>query len=221
VFAELLRHPGVREVLELRSVFGFLAFHGGALEAGTDSIAAAAAEEAGASLYAVVQPDGLRWHVPSAAFDPAVSPALAAFVDHVDVAIAVHGYGRAGWWTRLLAGGGNRALAAEVRRQVEARVDGYEVVDDLGVIPRGLRGLHPDNPVNRVRERGVQLELPPRVRGLGPYWAGRPGEPTPVAALVGALASVARVWADGREGERHHHDGSGPSVASTPRATAR
>ena len=39
MFAELLRQPGVEEVLELRSSFGFLAFHGGSLEAETDTIA--------------------------------------------------------------------------------------------------------------------------------------------------------------------------------------
>ena len=31
--------------------------------------------------------------------------------------------------------------------------------------PRRARGLHPDNPVNRARETGVQIELPPRCGG--------------------------------------------------------
>ena len=167
MFAELLRQPGVEEVLELRSSFGFLAFHGGSLEEETDTIAVAAAARAGASLYAVVQPAELRWHIPSADVDPAASPALSRFLDHVEVAIALHGYGRAGWWTTLLAGGGNRALAADVRCRVEAALPGYEVVDDLATIPHALRGMHPDNPVNRPRYGGVQLELP---RGCG-AWA--------------------------------------------------
>ena len=85
-FAELLEHDGVEEDLELRSSFGLMAFHGGNLEEGTDVIAAAVAEQAGASLYAVRQPVGLRWHLPSVEIGPADSPALAAFVDHVDVA---------------------------------------------------------------------------------------------------------------------------------------
>jgi phage replication-related protein YjqB (UPF0714/DUF867 family) len=194
VFADLLGHPGVEEVLELRSPFGFLAFHGG-LEQATDTIAAAAAAQAGASLYAVIQPAELRWHVPSSEFDPDHSPALAAFLDHVEVAVALHGYGRRGWWTKLLAGGTNRELAADVRQHVHARLRDYEVVDDLASIPSALRGMHPRNPVNRPRDGGVQLELPPRVRGLGPYWDARPGEATPVRALVEALASMARPWA--------------------------
>ena len=113
-FAELLAHDGVEEDLELRSPFGLMAFHGGNLEEGTDVIAAAVAEQAGASLYAVRQPVGLRWHLPSVEVGPADSPALAAFLDHVDVAVAIHGYGRDGMWTTLLLGGRNRDLAAHL-----------------------------------------------------------------------------------------------------------
>jgi phage replication-related protein YjqB (UPF0714/DUF867 family) len=191
MFAELLRQPGVEEVLELRSRFGFLAFHGGSLEEKTDVIAAQAATSASASLYAVIQPADLRWHVPSAEVDPAASPALTSFLDHVDVAIALHGYGRNGWWTTLLAGGSNRLLAAQLRAHLAIALPGYEVVDDLDAIPPELRGLHPDNPVNRVRHGGVQLELPPRVRGLGQYWVDHPGQSHPTPALVDALAAVA------------------------------
>ena len=54
-----------------------------------------AAERTGASLYAVVQAPPHRTHLASTAFDPSHSPRLASFLEHVDVAIAVHGYGRA------------------------------------------------------------------------------------------------------------------------------
>jgi phage replication-related protein YjqB (UPF0714/DUF867 family) len=206
VFAELLCQPGVEELLELRSPFGFLAFHGGSLEEETDTIAVAAAARAGASLYAVLQPAELRWHIPSADVDPAASPALARFLDHIEVALALHGYGRAGWWTTLLAGGRNRALAADVCCRVEAALPGYEVVDDLSTIPRALRGMHPDNPVNRPRYGGVQLELPPRVRGLGPYWNDHPHDVRPTAALVEALASVAQAWVSAPDSEARTPD---------------
>ena len=56
--------PGCARSSTLRSRFGFMAFHGGSLEKGTDDIAAAAAERCGASLYAVIQPPDLRWHLP-------------------------------------------------------------------------------------------------------------------------------------------------------------
>src|SRR5437763_6991524 len=92
-FADLLARDDVTEILALRSAFGFMAFHGG-LEGGTKEVALRAAEQAGASVYAVIQPAQLRWHVPSHRVTPDLSPALAAFLAHVDVAIAVHGYGR-------------------------------------------------------------------------------------------------------------------------------
>ena len=203
-FAELLAHDGVEEDLELRSRFGFLAFHGGNLEAGTDAVAAAAADAAGASLYAVRQPEGLRWHVPSAEVVPEDSPSLAAFLDHVEVAVAVHGYGRDGWWTRLLLGGRHRALAAHVAQHLRAALPGYDVVDDPDEIPPELRGVHPRNPVNRCRGSGpgVQLELPPRVRGRTPFWADLPdGDPIPHQLdLVAGLAAAARTWPIGPRG---------------------
>jgi phage replication-related protein YjqB (UPF0714/DUF867 family) len=189
MLGDLLDHPGVEEQCELRSRFGLLAFHGGSLERGTDAIAAAAADRAGASLYVVRQPPDLRWHVPSTAFDPAESPALAAFVDHVQVAVAIHGYGRAGMWTTLLVGGRNRPLAARLAVALRAGLgEAFTVMDDLDVIPEGLRGLHPRNPVNLPRGEGVQLELPPRVRS----GTGAPTyRPAYEAAVVAALARMA------------------------------
>ena len=52
-FAELLAEPGVTEQVVLGSRFGFMAFHGGSLEVGTDAVAMAAASAAGASVYVV------------------------------------------------------------------------------------------------------------------------------------------------------------------------
>jgi phage replication-related protein YjqB (UPF0714/DUF867 family) len=185
MFADLLAHDGVTERVELASRFGFMAFHGGSLERGTAEVAVAAAAASGASLYTVEQPEDLRWHLPSHLVGPEGSPGLAKFLDHIDVVVSIHGYGREGFWTRLLLGGGNRELAARVGAALRAGVPGFDVVDDLDAIPAALRGLHPENPVNRARAGGVQLELPPRVRNLGPH-----GRPEYVDALVAALAGV-------------------------------
>jgi phage replication-related protein YjqB (UPF0714/DUF867 family) len=192
VLADLLAHDGVEEECVLAGRFGIMAFHGGNLERGTDHIAVAAAEAAGASLYVVRQPDDLRWHVPSVEFRPEASPALASFLDHVEVVVAVHGYGRHGMWTTLLLGGANRGLAgrlaAELRAGLGALGDGFHIEDDLDAIPRELRGLHPRNPVNVARGGGVQLELPPRVR----RGTGVPThDPAYEEAVVAALAGVA------------------------------
>ena len=186
VLAELLAHAGVEELLELRSSVGFLALHGGSLERETDRIALEAAEVAGASLYALCQPDDLRWHIPSVQMDPADSPALGRFMAHVDVVLSVHGYGRDGMFTTLLLGGGDRSLAAHTAGHLRTGLPGYTVVDDLGTIPKPLRGLHPDNPVNRTEGGGVQIELPPRIRLQGPN-----ADPAARQALVEALAAAA------------------------------
>jgi phage replication-related protein YjqB (UPF0714/DUF867 family) len=205
MFEDLLAQPGVEEICELRSRFGLMAIHGGNLERGTDVIAAAAAERAGASLYVVRQPPGLRWHVPSVAFDPGASPALARFLDHVDVAVAVHGYGRPDMWTTLLVGGQNRPLAATLRSALEGALgDGFEVVDDVECIPLPLRGQHPRNPVNLPRGAGVQLELPPRVRPGTGAPTFRPGYE---AAITAALVEVASAH------EAASRDAGGPPPA--------
>jgi phage replication-related protein YjqB (UPF0714/DUF867 family) len=189
VLAELLAHPGVEEVCELRSTFGLLALHGGNLEQGTDVVASRAADRARASLYIVRQPPDLYWHVPSVAFDTNASPALAAFMGHVDVVVAVHGYGRHGMWTTVLLGGRNRALAARLGAGLRASLGGgFTIVDDLEAIPTELRGLHPRNPVNLARHRGAQLELPPRVR---PGTGAPTYRPEYEDAVVDALVEVA------------------------------
>lgn len=190
----LLSEPGMTEVSRLRSRFGFLAIHGGGLEEMTDVIAERAAEAAAASLYVLRHPERYPHHLPSALFDPAESPRLAEFLDHVDVAVSLHGYGRLGRSTQLLAGGRNRALAAHLARHIQ--LTGYRVVTDLDDIPAELRGLHPGNPVNRVRDGGTQLELSARVRGLSPL-SPLPADDglSPVTtALIRGLVEAARCW---------------------------
>ena len=191
-FLELLARPDVHEEQLLASPVGFLALHGG-LEPGTAEIAVAAAQRAGASWYAIRQPDDLKCHVPSHEHDPAHAPLLAAFLDHVDVVVSVHGYwGRDDLHAALLVGGRDRALAGALGRRLRAALPDYRVVDDLDAIPRRLRGVDPRNPVNRAA-RGVQVELPHPVRAIGPYGWGERGDfhRTHTDALIDALAGFA------------------------------
>jgi phage replication-related protein YjqB (UPF0714/DUF867 family) len=192
-FAELLAYEGVAEHVELRSPFGFLAFHGG-LEAGTEVVASQASAEAGASLYVVVQPADLRWHVPSQQVLAAASPALAQFLAHVDIAVAVHGYGRRERPRQLLLGGTNRELAGHIADHLRAQLAEFEVIDDLELIPPEVRGLHKDNPVNVPPAGGVQLELPPLARGVSLRLADRSQPYSPVPGLVAGLAAAALAW---------------------------
>jgi phage replication-related protein YjqB (UPF0714/DUF867 family) len=198
-FAEILALPGVVETVRLGGPVGVMAFHGGTLERTTDLIAHAIAERCDASLYVVAQPEGTRAHVPSHQVRRADSPKLDAFLSHVQVAIALHGYGRMGRRNTLLAGGTNREYAAVVAGHLRRTLADYTVIDDLLDIPPELRGLHPDNPVNLTVRGGVQLELPPRVRGRGPYWPdeGAPGLRAHSELLVqGLLAAIAAVPGD-------------------------
>jgi phage replication-related protein YjqB (UPF0714/DUF867 family) len=144
----------------------------------------------------VRQPSSLRWHLPSIEVTPDDSPALAAFLAHVDVAVAVHGYFRDGWFTTLLLGGRNRPLAAHLAEHLRSAMPTYTVVDDVDAIPRELRGLHRRNPVNLPSGLGVQLELPPRTRSRVPMWADLPDtEPVPHQLdLVAGLVAAARSW---------------------------
>lgn len=181
---ELLATVGVQERFVAGSRVGICALHGG-LEQGTAEIAEAAATASGASFYAVVQPEDLRWHVPSHRYDPALSDGLRAFLASIDIVISVHGFGGVrdadDRWTTALLGGTNRELAVDLAGALTQALPQYRWIADLDSMPRHLRGLHPANPVNRVAQGGVQLELPPRVRRSGPDYD----------ALVIALAGVA------------------------------
>lgn len=194
--SELLSRDEVVEESILRSRFGFMAFHGGDLEEMTDVIAREAAERSGASFYGITLPDKMDWHIPSHRVTADQSPRLAEYLSHVSVVVTVHGFGRAGFFTSLLLGGQNRELASHLGAHLRTHLPAYRIIDDLDHIPRNLRGLHQDNPVNVVENRGVQLELPPRVRGSSPLWWDWEGpDHTPhTRALIDALAATAASW---------------------------
>ncbi len=195
-FAELLGMPGVREICVLRSSIGFMAFHGGSLEEQTDVIARHAAARSGASYYAVLQPDDLQWHIPSHKVSPTSSSQLMTFIEHVDIVISIHGFGRRDHFTSVLLGGKNRDLADHVAGHLRPRLPEYDIVTELDRIPKDLRGLHPDNPVNLPTEQGVQIELPPRIRGSGPIWEGwdHTVMVPHMASLIDGLVDAVAMW---------------------------
>ncbi len=184
---------------ELRGRFGLMAFHGGNLERTTDVIATAVASRTGSSVYAVIQDAPLRQHVPSTDFDPAHSALLAGFLEHVDTAISLHGYGREDRFWDLLVGGRNRELAAHLADHLRAGLpEQFGVIDDLADIPDGLRGQHPDNPVNRPVNAGAQIELPPTSRWNREEsnWSDHAGtgRAPQVAVLIDVLVAAVLSW---------------------------
>jgi phage replication-related protein YjqB (UPF0714/DUF867 family) len=194
-FAELLELDGVVEESVLRSTFGFMAYHGGGLEDMTDVIARAAAAGSGSSYYGVLHPPDWELHLPSTRVTPDDSPTLAAFLDHVDVVVTVHGFGRRALMTSVLLGGRNRHLAGHVAGHLRTALPAYEILDDLDAIPKELRGIHERNPVNLPPQQGVQIELPPRVRGSSPIWWDWDDGLTPhTEALIAGLTTAALTY---------------------------
>jgi len=207
VLADLLQSPGVTETSQLRGRLGFMAYHGGALEKVTDIVASEAAKRSGASYYGVIQTLDPMTHIASTRVSPADSPALAAFLDHVDVVISMHGYGREDKRRTLLLGGQNRELASFVAKRLRRGIGAYEVEDDLSRIPTELAGQHPANPVNLPRDQGVQIELPPVIRWhfTGWHWSdfGDHGRAPDTERLIVSLADAASEWMLSDSGEQH------------------
>jgi phage replication-related protein YjqB (UPF0714/DUF867 family) len=156
-------------------------------------IAGQAARRCGASYYGVLQPESLQLHFPSITVTPDESPALRSFLDQVDTVVTIHGFHRITMRTSILLGGRNRELAAHIARHLRDVVPDYEAVDALEQIPVELQGLHARNPVNVPLHAGVQIELPPRARGVGPFWADHNGDtlvPHTRALIDGLVAAV-------------------------------
>lgn len=195
-FSELLERHDVYEECVLRGTFGFMAFHGGGLEEMTDIIASQAAERANASYYGVQLPDSLEWHIPSHRVTADQSESLASFLSHIDIVVTVHGFGRAGFFTSLLLGGQNRTLAQHLGASLRQHLPAYTIVDNIDDVPSDLRGFHQDNPVNIPQHAGVQLELPPRVRGSSPLWWDweGPGHTPHTESLINALVDTATTF---------------------------
>ena len=209
----LLDQPGVEEICVLRSPVGFMALHGGSQDRGTHEIASRVAEETGASYYAIVQPRHLRVHLTSRRHDPGQSPKLAAFLQHVETAISVHGFGRdsfsvyvdaagalvlepygparrgrqTGPLRGIIVGGLNTALVQAATQLFNDRLPGYHAGSE-----RVRLGFHPDNPVNLPRANGVQIELPPALRGIGDFGESFvPEQDGIVTEVVAALVELA------------------------------
>jgi phage replication-related protein YjqB (UPF0714/DUF867 family) len=198
-----------------------MALHGGSQDRGTHEIASRAAERSGASYYGIVQPGDLRIHLTSRRHDPDHSDRLGTFLRHVRIAISIHGFGREGFYLGvdpvgslviepygpallgrqsgplrgIILGGRNPELLDVARRLLHDRFSGYRVADE-----RVRLGFHPQNPVNLPSSRGVQIELPPGLRGIGDFGdelvPSRDGIVTEVIAALVELAALAGTMCD-------------------------
>ena len=223
-FTELLAQPGVVEEAHVRGTFGFLAYHGGPVERVTTMIASQAAADAGATFYGIDQPPDRPLHLPSTRYSPDESATFRTVLEHVDVVCTIHGYGRQALRWSLLLGGRNRIIAAHVAGHLRTGLPMYDIIDDLAEIPKELAGQHEDNPVNRARHGGVQIELPPLLRWNQEEWGwsdsdGRPRAPQ-LQELIFALADAGATWIAQANGDRDTGDRATGDRATGDRANA-
>jgi phage replication-related protein YjqB (UPF0714/DUF867 family) len=131
------------------SSVAIIAPHGGTIEPLTDSIADRIAGR-DFSFYAFRGlKSGGRLHITSTRFD---DPQCVDLLSEHDRALSIHGWSESG--ERVCIGGRDGELVAELKAALLAA--GIRVEDAVG----GLRGIEPQNIVNRSRStRGVQLEL--------------------------------------------------------------
>ncbi|MFF7385792.1 poly-gamma-glutamate hydrolase family protein [Streptomyces griseoluteus] len=179
--------------LHLGGPVGLLALHG-SVEGGTAELAREVAARTGATLLTFTQPTGPPRHIPSTRMSPCAP--LTAFLTHTTLTVSLHGHNRRSAPRTIYVGGSHRPAA---RILATALTDSpFTPVTTLSDIPHPLRGLHPDNPVNRTRDGGVQLELPVRARTS----ARTPTAPeVPPQVVVDALVAGVRTLTE-REGSR-------------------
>ncbi len=97
-------------------------------------------------------------------------------------------------------------LLDAARQLFQGRFAGYHVADE-----RVRLGFHPDNPVNLPSAHGVQVELPPGLRGIGDF--GEILVPRPdgiVEDVVAVLVELATLAAESVRMERPSRPAVGP-----------
>jgi len=170
---------GASELIQVAGPVGILALHGGRIEPGTEALARLVARDTGASLYVYagrLRRGNLGLHRPSSYDDSESTTALRRFLGHVQLAVSIHGHGRAE--ETVFLGGLNETLAARLARMARSTLPRYAWISDPAAIPPGLRGRHPRNAVNLPPDRGVQIELPRSLRETRVGAEGRPVQPT-------------------------------------------
>lgn len=176
--------------LHLGGPIGLLALHG-AVEGGTAELAREVATRTGATLLTFTQPTGPPRHIPSIRMSPCTP--LTAFLTHATLAISLHGHNRRSAPRTIYVGGSNRPAARVLATALTGSP--FTPITTLSDIPHPLRGLHPDNPVNRPRDGGVQLELPVQARTTHPV----PTDPeVPPGEVVEGIAAGVRRLLEGQ-----------------------
>jgi len=176
------------EFLHLGGPLGLLAVHGGGIEPGTEEIARFVAHHSGASLYIYAgrrSTGNLSLHRPSHGMGHENRPLALRFLNHVRMAISIHGHGRN--QRCVYVGGLHQSMVqgfVEIARPVLPR---YQWISDPEFIPPGIRGRNPNNIVNLPSAQGMQLELPRELRQTRPIPGSEHSEPAGDAEVLSRL----------------------------------
>ncbi len=151
--------PKERENIDFRIVWRrgvlpilIIAPHGGLIEPGTSLIAdAIAGDRYWFYAFEGIMPSGnMRLHVSSNIFD---EDRFLAITSHVVWTLSIHGFGSP---DETIFIGGRDAVGCEEIGEI-LKEYGFDAVTTC---PQGIRGVNPDNVVNRNRSRtGVQMEI--------------------------------------------------------------
>ena len=173
-----------------------VAIHGGGIEPLTGELARAiAGEEYNLFEFRGIRPSGnMELHVSSLRFDEI---RLRGLLTTANTAISIHG--STGEAPVAYVGGGNKALVSSIAEHLAEA--GFETQRARG----RLAGRHPDNLVNRPKDRGAQLELSRGLReamvegGRIGLAGGSPDRPTEqFTRFVEAVRLAVRCYLDAR-----------------------
>ena len=176
------------EHLHLGGSLGLVAIHGGGIEPGTEEIARFAAYHSGATLYVYAgrrATGNLPLHRPSHRVQLQDRPLVKKFLNHVNMAISIHGHGRNERCAYV--GGLNQAMVHQFVKVAQAALPHYEWIFDSESIPPEMRGQNPNNIVNLPPSQGMQLELPRDLRRTKPTPDGSKLEPAGDALVLSRL----------------------------------
>lgn len=178
----------VHEYLQLGGPLGLMAIHGGGIEPGTEEIAGFVAHHSGASLYVYAgrrSGGNLSLHRPSHDGKIEGRALFIQFLNHVKTAISIHGHGRG--QNRVYVGGLHKSMVQRFVWLARPVLSQYDWISDPKVIPPGLSGRSPCNVVNLPAAKGMQLELPSKLRQTRESPDGRCFEPAGDALLLSRL----------------------------------